>query len=166
MRAIRFVVTLQMLTLFAAPPKPVGSVSTNGTVLVSGTVLECKEVPSWPLVAGDVIEAARAEPAMMSFADGSRVLLDKGSRVKLVMREQALTVVLVGGSAAFSMSANSTMKVYADSNLVGGQGSRRHGTATTVRLSGRGAADLESNLNRWNPSVTDRETAVISPYKP
>jgi len=157
---------LQALTVFAAPPKPVGSVSTNGTVLVSGTVLECKEVPSWPLVTGDIIEAARAEPAMLSFADGSRVLLDKGSRVKLEMRDQMLTVVVVGGSAAFSMSANSTMKVYADNNLVGGQGSRRYGTATTVRLSGRGAADLESNLNRWNPPVPDREPAGISPHAP
>lgn len=162
--ALISLVALEAAIVFAAP-KPVGSVATNGTVTISGTALECNEVPSWPIVVGDIIQSGRTETAMMSFPDGSRVLLDKNSVIRVEMRGPSLAVVVVEGSAAFSLSTNSTMRVYANTDLVGGPGSQRSGTASAAGRN-RGPKDLEQTLDRWKPPVPKSQESDLSPHKP
>lgn len=123
-------------------------------MLVSGTAVECSVVPSWP--------AARTDTAMLSFPDGSRMLLDKQSRVKIEQRGQATVLVVAAGSAAFSLS-NSALRVYANTDLVGGPGSRRYGTASIVRLPERGVKDLQDNLDSWKAPVPESAQSDPSP---
>ena len=163
--SLTLVAALHSVILFAAP-KPVGSVSTTGSVLVSGTPVECSVVPSWPVVLGDTIESARTDTAMLSFPDGSRMLLDKQSRVKIEQRGQATALVVAAGSAAFSLSNNSTLRVYANTDMVGGPGSRRSGTASIVRLAERGVKDLQDNLDSWKAPVPESGQSDLSPHTP
>jgi hypothetical protein len=67
-------------------------------------------VPSWPVMPGDAIQAGSA-PVVISFAGGSSVTLDPRSSAKITISGQTPTFQLECGTARYSLSALSAVKV-------------------------------------------------------
>ena len=67
-------------------------------------------VPSWPVMPGDAIKAGSA-PVVGSFAGGSSVTLDPGSSAKITISGQTPTFRLECGTARYSLSALSAVKL-------------------------------------------------------
>jgi hypothetical protein len=67
-------------------------------------------VPSWPVMAGDAIKAGSA-PLVTTFADGSSVILEPGSSAKITISGQTPTFLLECGTARYSLSALSAVKL-------------------------------------------------------
>ena len=76
----------------------VGKMTASGSVQLNGVQLPVEGVPSWPLVLGDEI-ATTARPATIMLNDGSRVYVEKNSRVALRKGlAQKIQVLLVAGA--------------------------------------------------------------------
>ena len=69
-------------------------------------------VPSWPVMPGDAIQAGSV-PVVITFAGGSSVILDPGSSAKIAISGQILTFRLESGTARYSLSALSGVKLTA-----------------------------------------------------
>jgi len=67
-------------------------------------------VPSWPVMPGDAIKAGSA-PVIITYADGSSIILDPGSSAKITISGQTPTFQLECGTARYSLSALSAVKV-------------------------------------------------------
>jgi hypothetical protein len=67
-------------------------------------------VPSWPIMPGDAIKAGSA-PVIITYADGSSIILDPGSSAKITISGQTPTFQLECGTARYSLSALSAVKL-------------------------------------------------------
>ena len=67
-------------------------------------------VPSWPVMPGDAIKAGSA-PVIITYADGSSIILDPGSSAKITISGQTPTFQLECGTARYSLSALSAVKL-------------------------------------------------------
>ena len=95
----------------AAPP--VGTVTSSENFRLSGSEVSVAGVPSWPVLAGDVVQTGSGS-AMLRFADGSRVVLNGNSRVALEQAGSATRVKLLSGSLKYFSSKNSLLEVVAN----------------------------------------------------
>ena len=75
-----------------------------------GASVPVRGVPDWPLSAGDEI-ATGAAPAMISFADGSRVYLNSHTRAKLHVAGKQNVLRLVQGDLAYKVNKNSRISL-------------------------------------------------------
>ena len=73
---------LTVVLPFLAAAAPIATLTTGGPVKVNGTLVPTAGAPTWPLVLGDEI-ATTTQPAMLLFADGTRVTLAQNTRVNL-----------------------------------------------------------------------------------
>jgi hypothetical protein len=158
-----------ILTLWCASSlyssDPVGSISSRGAVNISGVRVDIAEVPSWPVVTGDDL-GTFAEPAMINFDDGSRLLIDSSSVVRLEQRSKNVMVVVLSGSADFILAGKSELQVYANDTLVTKQGVKS-GTASVVGKRSNRAQVAEERIKKWNDGATRKNTQrSVSPYEP
>ena len=84
--------------------------STASFQLRGANVTTDQGVPSWPVMPGDAIEAGKA-PVVISFAGGSSVTLNPGSSAKITMSGQTPVFQLECGTARYSLSALSAVKL-------------------------------------------------------
>lgn len=97
--------------LFAA--SPVGTVTSSENFVLSGSEIAVSGVPSWPVLAGDQLQT-RGASAMLRLADGSRVVVNRNSRVSLEQVGSATKVKLISGSLRYSLKRESTLEIIAN----------------------------------------------------
>ena len=89
----------------------VATVTSTGPFQLRGAnVTTDRGVPSWPVMPGDTIQAGNA-PVIVTFAGGSSVILDPGSSARITISGQTPTFQLVCGTARYSLSALSAVKL-------------------------------------------------------
>lgn len=103
--------SLAVAALFAA--SPVGSVTSSENFVLSGSEIAVSGVPSWPVVAGDQLQT-RGASAMLRLSDGSRVVVNRNSRVSLEQVGSATKVKLISGSLRYSLKRESTLEIIAN----------------------------------------------------
>lgn len=161
-RIAGMVVATASLFISVAESKPIGSVSSRGAVQVAGTILDIAEVPSWPIVAGDVIQT-RTEPATILLDDGTRLVLEPSSTVTLTVTEPPgkLLVTLAAGGVTYNVSKNSSVTL-----LVGKQRTLLEaGASGTATIDGKRTAQRDDRSRRSTPRQTHRRP-VLSPHEP
>jgi uncharacterized lipoprotein YajG len=150
-------VTVSIFAADSRESKPIGSVSSRGAIRVSGTTLDIAEVPSWPVVAGDVIQT-QAEPATILLDDGTRLTADPSSTITLTVDQTGkLLVKLTAGAIRYSVSKNTTMSVIAGKQTIVLQ----PGTSGTVSLDGNRTASGDDKTNS-----SKQRRPVLSPHEP
>src|SRR5947207_680372 len=85
---------------------PIATVSSGESFEVDGVKVPVAGLPSWPLMAGDVISTGEA-PAVISLGDQGRVVLNKNSKMQLQSgpgEPSARKGVLASGIAAGSVT--------------------------------------------------------------
>jgi ferric-dicitrate binding protein FerR (iron transport regulator) len=108
---------LVLLTMSAFAASPVASVRSSADFELRGVTVNTAGVPSWPVMAGDLV-TARKSPAVIQLEDGSRVTLAVNSRAKIEETKEGLSVRLMDGSMAFVMAANSSARFYSGETAV------------------------------------------------
>ena len=105
-----------LTALLAAVPMMCGEgqvatvTSTAPFQLRGASVTTDQGVPSWPVMPGDAIQAGTA-PVVTTFAGGSSVILDPGSSAKITISGQTPTFQLECGTARYTLSALSAVKL-------------------------------------------------------
>jgi hypothetical protein len=103
-------VLLAAVTLMCAQGQVATVTSTAPFQLRGANVTTDQGVPSWPVMTGDTIKAGSA-PLVATFADGSSVILEPGSSAKITISGQTPTFLLECGTARYSLTALSAVKV-------------------------------------------------------
>jgi hypothetical protein len=101
---------LAAVTLMCAQSQVATVTSTAPFQLRGANVTTDQGVPSWPVMPGDAIKAGSA-PLVTTFADGSSVILDPGSSAKISISGYTPTFQLECGTARYTLSALSAVKV-------------------------------------------------------
>ena len=101
---------LAAVTLMCAQGQVATVTSTAPFQLRGANVTTDQGVPSWPVMAGDAIKAGSA-PLVTTFADGSSVILEPGSSAKITISGQTPTFLLECGTARYSLTALSAVKL-------------------------------------------------------
>lgn len=78
----------------------VGRVSSSQSFKLNGTPMPVEGVPSWPLYAGDVI-VTQAAQATIVFRNGSRVVLEPNSELKVEIKDKKPVVRLLRGNGKY-----------------------------------------------------------------
>jgi hypothetical protein len=89
----------------------VATVTSTASFELRGAKVGTNEgVPSWPVTSGDELKAGAA-PIVISFAGGSNITLAPGSSAKITMDGQTPHFVLECGTASYTLSAPSAVKL-------------------------------------------------------
>jgi ferric-dicitrate binding protein FerR (iron transport regulator) len=94
-----------------------GTVTAKNPVSLNGDILPASAARGLPLAAGDEVETTD-QPAVILLKDGSRVVVNERSAVKVVKSGGVMQVGLRSGAIRFSTTANSTLRVCALSRLI------------------------------------------------
>ena len=135
--------------IFAAVP--VGTVSSSGPFELGGATVRTEGVPSWPLVAGDAIQAG-PQSIFVRLKDGTRVTLRAQSRAIVEQREGGLSFRLLVGSMAVLPVANSNLLFYKNSQLVSAPVSSETVFAVSAPAGSQPAADVVRSALRPPPT--------------
>jgi hypothetical protein len=100
------VLTMLVGQCFAA--SAVATISSTQPVVVSGITVPTNRVISWPVGVNDEI-ATQGAPAMVRFADGSVVTLQRNSRMRLEPASTGVEVKMLSGSAIYDVKAKSAV---------------------------------------------------------
>jgi hypothetical protein len=146
-------------------PKPLGSVSSKGPVVLSGTTLDVSEIPSWPIMVGDVIQTSSV-PAIVMLDDGSRLLIDASSEITLTKQAGKMTLVVGAGKVTYSLSRSSTFVLMARQEVV----SAHPGAAGVISVKGDQAthdrtADELAKISKYGRVPRDARP-ILSPHQP
>ncbi len=90
---------------------PIANVSANGPLTVNGAAIRTEGIASWPVSAGDEVVTTTA-PAVIMFNDGTRISVDKHTRVKLSKAGRPGVDVL-SGTAIYKTGAASKLEMRA-----------------------------------------------------
>jgi hypothetical protein len=101
---------LAAVTLMCAQGQMATVTSTAPFQLRGANITTDQGVPSWPVMPGDAIQAGSA-PVVITFADGSSVILEPRSSAKTTISAQTPTFLLECGTARYSLTALSAVKV-------------------------------------------------------
>jgi hypothetical protein len=132
------IVALVLLTFQCFAAAPVATVSSTESIVVSGISVPTSRVMSWPVNANDEI-ATQAAPAMVRFADGTVMTLQRNSRMRLEQRPSGVEVKMLAGSAMYSVQSRSTISLGPAVAAV------RASTNTSVNGPARGTLSTSSN---------------------
>ena len=134
----------------------VGKMTASGSVQLNGVQLPVEGVPSWPLVLGDEI-ATTSRPATIMLNDGSRVYVEKNSRVALKkgLAEKIQVLLMAGGLRYFLRESgpNSPVTIVAQGQQISGVGMSEGVVAIT-------ASGLSIRSEQARPILTLRSTSL------
>jgi hypothetical protein len=74
-------------------------------------------VPSWPVMAGDIVQVGNA-PAAVAFSDGSSVILDRGTLARVERSGQTPMLQLLCGTVRYSLKTLKAVKLMAENGPV------------------------------------------------
>ncbi len=86
--------------------------TSGGAFTLVGIVVQIAGVPSWPVAAGDELQAGEA-PVLISFKDGSRVTLAKGSKAKIEKNGGKTLLRLLDGSCSYILTSQLSLGLMA-----------------------------------------------------
>ena len=112
MRKLVYVLTalLAAVSLMCAQGQVATVTSTAPFQLRGANVTTDQGVPSWPVIPGDAIKAGSA-PVVLTFVDGSSIVLEPGSSAKIAAPGQTPTFQLECGTARYTLSALSAVNL-------------------------------------------------------
>ena len=137
-RSVRWVFILAVICSVGLAEKPVATITSSETFELSGVRVPVAGVPQWPLVSGDEVVSGNA-PALVSFADGSRVTMNAHSRVKLQVSGKETVLRLLKGDVAYKVSKSSPVRLAALSK------------DTLLDSSGEGLLSTDGSAAVWSP---------------
>jgi hypothetical protein len=115
-KAYLFLITLIVVGI-ASAAQPIATVTSSSSFQLRGHAVNVDGVPSWPLAAGDDIAAGR-EPATIQLRDGSRVILQQGSHLRIDARETTVEFHLLSGSLRMGSVVSPKVMVFVQGNFV------------------------------------------------
>jgi hypothetical protein len=137
----------RILTVLAVVVASVGStnaqdqiatVTSNANFQLRGAnVTPGQGIPSWPVLSGDAIKPGTA-PAVITFPDGSLIMLESNSMATVSMSGSIPTFDLASGSATYSLKSLTAVQLVAGNrtinptSLTGSFGAGAHGFWTPV----------------------------------
>jgi hypothetical protein len=74
----------------------IGSVSSSDAFSLNNVSISAKGVASWPLIDGDSIQTAD-KPVLLSLNNGSEVLVDPNSKIKIILNGKDIKIVVTSG---------------------------------------------------------------------
>jgi hypothetical protein len=107
-----FTALFASISLVSAQSQVATATSTAPFQLRGASVTTDQGVPSWPVLPGNEIKAGSA-PVVITFAGGSTIPLSPGASAKITMDGQTPHFVLQCGSASYTLSAPSAVKLNA-----------------------------------------------------
>jgi hypothetical protein len=137
-RGVCIVCVLAVLCSVGLAERPVATITSSEAFELSGVRVPVAGVPQWPLVSGDEVVTGSA-PALVSFADGSRVTMNARSRVKLQASGKETVLRLLKGDMAYKVAKNSPVKLAALSK------------DTLLDSSGEGVLSTDGSIAVWSP---------------
>ena len=93
-----------------AASSPIATVSSTQSIVVSGITVPTNRVISWPVALNDEI-VTQSAPAMVRFADGTVVTLQRNSRMLLKQGASGVEVNMLAGSAIYDLKPNSNVSI-------------------------------------------------------
>lgn len=108
---------LVWLGLQAPAQNPVGTVSSDGNLVLNGISVSRPGVASWPLAAGDQVRTAE-KGAVISLQDGTRIVLAPNTRVT-VGGSGKLSLDLQEGGFRYQRAQSSAIEFYARGRSIG-----------------------------------------------
>jgi len=110
-----YVAAVAAALLAAAPPAAAADqvavvASSSHFQLRGAKVAPNQGVPSWPVMAGDLVNAGDA-PAAVSFSDGSGATLERGTLVRLDRSGRTPVLQLVCGTVRYSLKSADAVKL-------------------------------------------------------
>ena len=106
----RVLMGMAVLAAIALAATPVGSLSSSGSVVLSGSSIPETAASSLPVVAGDLIRTSSSS-ATIVFADKSQLVIAPDSQVALVTQGSNLQVQVISGSAMLNNTKKSTIEL-------------------------------------------------------
>jgi len=110
-RLLAGLVCIVLTGSLALAAAPVGAVSSSSAFDLRGSEVKVDGVPSWPVLAGDVI-ATKVAPATILFKDGSRVILESNSKARVESTGDGLSVRLLDGDMDVLTAPGSTLRFW------------------------------------------------------
>ena len=143
----------------------VGKMTASGSVQLNGVQLPVEGVPSWPLVLGDEI-ATTARPATIMLNDGSRVYVEKNSRVAMKKGLAGkIQVLLVAGSLRYILGgsgAGSPVSIVAQGQQVSGAAMPEGVVSITASGLSIGPEEIRQSNPAPRPPARSRQLAQRS----
>jgi hypothetical protein len=136
--SVRLVSILTALCCIGLAERPIATITSSDAFELSGVRVPVAGVPQWPLVSGDEVVTGDA-PALVSFADGSRVTMNARSRVKLQASGKETVLRLLKGDMAYKVTKSSPVKLAALSK------------DTLLDSSGEGLLSTDGSVAVWSP---------------
>lgn len=99
-----------MLAVWCFGASPVATISSAQSVVVSGISVPANRVMSWPVSVNDEI-VTQSAPATVRFADGTVVMLQRNSRMRLEQSAAGVKVNMLAGSAMYDVKPNSRVSL-------------------------------------------------------
>ena len=117
MYQVKLLVILSTVIGVVYAAQPIASITSASSFELRGHIVNVDGVPTWPLTAGDQITAGK-DAATIELRDGSRVFLQKDSRLRLESKDDTILLHLMSGSLRMGSVVSPRVAVYASGNLV------------------------------------------------
>jgi hypothetical protein len=108
---VRVFLVLGLATFLCLAASPLAMVRSSSPFVLDGTMVPVAGMSSYPITAGDEIVAGTA-PAVITFADGSRVVLEKNSKARIESEGKNTVLRLAAGSGTYRLSSGSRLRLF------------------------------------------------------
>jgi hypothetical protein len=106
------VLLLAVLGVALAQGGKVATVTASAPFKLKGAEVNPAGVPSWPVLAGDAIEAGKA-PVTLTFEDGTKVALSPGAKGRVEVQNGKAVFVLTEGEALYDLKGMDSVRLMA-----------------------------------------------------
>ncbi|MBI4890662.1 MAG: hypothetical protein HY821_08550 [Acidobacteria bacterium] len=106
------ILILAVMGLMFAQGTKVATATSTAAFKLKGAEVNPAGVPTWPLMAGDTVEALKT-PVTLVFEDGSKVSLAPGAKGKVEMQNGKATFVATEGEIYYDMKGVDSVKLMA-----------------------------------------------------
>ncbi len=110
--ALVLILLMAVMGLAYAQGAKVATATATAPFKLKGAEVNPAGVPSWPVMAGDAIEAGKA-PVTLTFEDGTKVALSPGAKGRVEMQSGKAVFVLTDGEALYDMKGLDSVKLMA-----------------------------------------------------
>ena len=121
--------------MFAQTATRTAATATSSSAFkLGGAEVQVAGVPNWPVVAGDEVQAGEA-PVLISFKDGNRVTLAKGSKAKVEKNGDKTLLRLLDGSCSYLLASRAGLGLFVGdkpADIRGTRGSLATASAASV----------------------------------
>ncbi len=119
MRNISAVVSLALvLAISGLAQTPMGSITSSAPFQLRGaSVIPGEGVPTWPVLAGDVIKSGTAH-VIITLTDGSVIVMDPGATATLTMVGKVPSFQLTSGTAAYTLKSPTSLQLAAGNRVI------------------------------------------------